>query len=103
MDKKTSKNYSINKKDTTKKRLLLIDNYKSKDYSGIAPETNPIPDDFSDCITVAQLAAKLNLSTRTIERAIAKKEIFSHKIGKSVRIPISAVETWLSERSNKPR
>jgi len=46
------------------------------------------------CFTTAQLAAKWQVTPRTIRNMVARGELPCLRIGRAVRIPIEEVEQW---------
>lgn len=58
--------------------------------------TEPRPDSTDrDGYTVREFAARWGVSTRTVDRAIARGEIRTTRIGRSVRIPAKEVRRML--------
>jgi len=56
----------------------------------------------SNLLTIKQVAEKLNVSIRTIERMQQNGEIAFVKIGKCVRMREEYLENWIDKRTVKP-
>jgi excisionase family DNA binding protein len=44
-----------------------------------------------------EVAERLGLHPNTVYRAIAKKQLRAHKIGKTLRVSPESLDTWLTE------
>lgn len=59
------------------------------------------PGDMSEAhfLTIAEVAAKMRVSKMTVYRLVEEKAIRSIRIGRTIRIPESAVDEYLSRDS----
>lgn len=53
-------------------------------------------------LRISEAAAALGIGRSTLYELLARGEIETVKINRSVRIPISSLERWVSERSDPP-
>jgi excisionase family DNA binding protein len=51
-------------------------------------------------LSVAEVAAYLNVSTKTVRRLIGRGELRSVRIGRSIRIPEEEIECLIAGRSS---
>ena len=56
-------------------------------------------EDLGDVLTVEQLAGVLHCGKRQAYELLRRGEIFSRRVGHGIRIPRSAVETWLAPQN----
>jgi excisionase family DNA binding protein len=60
----------------------------------------------AEWLTVAQVAALLQISTRSVQRLVApsagKNRLLAAKVGGSIRIRKSALDQWLRDREKHP-
>jgi excisionase family DNA binding protein len=57
----------------------------------------------SSLLTVKQVAEKLNVSVRTVQRMQEDGQIAFVKIGKCVRMREEHLENWIEKRTVKPK
>lgn len=51
-------------------------------------------------LTKSDVAKRLKVSTRTINRLMQKKELPYHKVGTSVRFTLADIEEYLTKQKN---
>ena len=64
-----------------------------------AEQTNKVP----RCFTVDQLAEQINVSRRTVERAVWSGELEHYRLGARIVIPETAASLWLESHRIRSR
>lgn len=62
-----------------------------------APRPTPL-----QLVTLAQASAIVNLSKRTLQRAIAARRLRAHVVGRRVRIDVEELERWVMANGAAP-
>ena len=60
----------------------------------------PVASHMRPLLSVAEVAAYLNVSTKTVRRLIGRGELRSVRIGRSIRIPEEEIECLIAGRSS---
>ena len=53
-------------------------------------------------LTVDEARRVLRIGRRQLYKAIARRDVHTLKVGRSIRIPRSSLEAWLAEPDHKP-
>lgn len=56
--------------------------------------------DCGDVLTVSELAAVLHVGVRQARQLLGRGDVFSRRVGRSIRIPKAAVERFLTDPQN---
>lgn len=57
-----------------------------------------VKQDITPCLTIKEVAERLNCSVRTVERMIHTREIIGFKVGADWRIRPENLERWIEKR-----